>query len=279
MNILKSIDKFMLSGFAFSVILSFGLYIVGVDTISSVIIGLLGTILTVQLDQVARMENAILKDKLSVQTYKKIENATLFTNALFRIIDKSNIISESITNSTFQARALLEIEKLRDFLDALSKGQLLTGFRENEIILSLMEGSENEFIVTSPSLVDDNWWDTPMGEKFWQANVAAIKRRVKITRIFLFETETLNDDQKKRMKQHQLAGVNVLWITIEQIPVDFRISAGVFDNNVGYQLNQAADGSVSDYVFTIDQSSVRKLTNKLERLAFMSNQYNPEDTI
>jgi len=222
MNPLKLLDRFVLAGISASVVLSLVLYIVGVDTVSSLIVGLLGTVLTMQVDLMGKTERAIARKDANTDLIGRIEQASGFQELLFEIIEYAFRVSNRISDEWFRQRAVLEMERLKDFLQALSKGTLQTGPIDNDALILLMNQAKKQLVVTSPTSTDEDWWLSPRGRKFWQANIDAVQRGVGVTRIFLFEESTGNIQEV--MQEQLLSGVNVYGVRYADLPVDLRVS-------------------------------------------------------
>jgi hypothetical protein len=271
MKTIKFIDKFLAAGIVASIMLSLLLYFSGVDTISSLIIGLLGSILTLQIDQIARVEQSSERIEQKSDLAHKIDNSQHFRDLLRELISKTVQAENTISNDFFMNRAAIEIERTRDFMDELSKGRLRTGQNENDLILQLLDRATSQMIVISLASANDMWWDSPMGKKFWEANLAAIQRKLQIIRVFVFDKQT--PEREKIMKKQASQGIKVFWVKQDELPLELRASLAIFDDKVGYQIIQTSDGSASGYIFTMDESDIRRMKRVAERVIFMSNQY------
>lgn len=275
MNVTKYIDKFLAVGIVTSLTLSLILFFSGVDTVSSIIIGLLCTILTLLIDMIARIEKTIERYNVDIDIAQKIEKSN-FRDMLNEIVEYTYVVETSKVNKAFLKSLILQMEQFKDFMSELSKGRLHTTPNENDLILQLISEAKSYIRVTSlPSVSAQDWWKTTIGKKFLDANGEAIKRDVKIERIFI--VDEYNAEWSRLMRSHFERGVSVFWVRLTDLPSEMRISLAVFDNKVAYQIIQSSDGKISGYLFTVEISEVRKMERIAERIMFMSNKYSPEE--
>lgn len=268
----RHIDRLLIVGTSISILIALILYFSGVDTLQSLIVGILGIVLTIQIDFIGRLEHLAIKNTSDTRLLQQIGTSGVFRDLLVEVVGYcARIASGNLRLELFAKRAVIETERYRDIMMRLSRGELRTGPYDNDAIVYLINMAKDRLDVVSLSSANDEWWDTPMGEKTWKANVDAIARGITITRVFIFDEYT--KAREATMQKHEASGVKVHWSLIDDLPVELRVGFAVFDDWVCYQIVQTADGRVAEYVFTYDEADVRKLKHCFERVLFVSHQF------
>lgn len=210
-----------------------------------------------------------------MELLRKIEDTRENKDLLIELINYTFIIVNNIDNPFFKSQTKIETEKLRDFLLECSKGKLKLPSGHNDFIIEALEKTKETFMVTSPHTIDYEWWETARGKKFWDANVEAIQRGIRIVRIFII-VEPNEKIEKTFLTQHK-SGVEVYYIKASETPIELRYAFGVFDKFLSYELTQTFEGTVSGYTFSINQADIRRVERMMERLLFFSIKF--EDKI
>lgn len=228
----KYTDPILLIGIFISILISVALTIITKDTLASFAVGLLSTIIALQIDLLARMEKAerllldasglssLVARRLTNENFRQLVNCYEEIKKYnfahyYRIADE--IINKSKVEICNIATGMAIVEQRSD----LSFG--MRGFQ------SAMQE------VKSIHLGEMDFWNSDEGQRFLKTNAAAIKRGVKVTRLFVLGPEEVLNYSKVLLTQKKL-GVNVLIMPPGPLDHEFVIT----DNRilVNYEIDE-----------------------------------------
>lgn len=257
-------DKFQIIGFIVSASVSIGLIVAGQDTTTSVILGFVLAIITQLFDlqlRLAKLEEKFLNaNSLSQALYK---DDWLFPK-IHQIVESYLAVKE-MWFELFRLEAQTLIEECRDTLHLLSENHMVA-FPQSKYRL----GSEAIEKYTKKSIKgifisDINYWRQSYGGKYWKVNEDLIRRKVKITRIFVYKPEVLRN-ALDILERQQKIGIDVFVASIDNVPAHLVKHMLMIDDKV-YSISEIAnDGNVISERITIDSLEVDQMINQFDHL-------------
>jgi hypothetical protein len=252
------IDPILLIGLFISITITVLLVWSGNDTLSGLIVGLLSTIITLLIDLIGRLQKAE-KTFLDVARFEQIlanpwvgkilrEQTELYSKIYSFKFPHFNRIAEAAT-SEFQMR-----------LAEIASGEVVVPTKtdlEYSGAIGLNEVQREAKFIHADIL---EFWKTPFGLKILELDRQAIRRKVRITRVFPLP-EPYSSSDLNILKTHADAGIRVLVIDPNRISSEFAI----FDDRVVVEYNIQKDNYGYERII-IDPSKVKRKTQEYDFL-------------
>jgi hypothetical protein len=271
----KFLDPILIVGVLSSIILSFILYTLGLDTYPSTIIGLLGTIITLQIDVIGRTESAVEKTIQYNTSWRTLEQIPWFKENIEQIIQACYLVDHDSHNDIFVENAKAEIERCRDNLLELSRGQLRTIFQDSQLMLRATERTRQSLKAVSVSNPQTGfaWWNGPVGKRYWNSNKDALRRGIVTERIFAYSTWT--EELARIVAEHSKEGVKVYTVKLEDLSPNLRVGSIIFDQDFAYELRLSSDGQPVEHLWSIHTSDISRKTKNFHTVKSLATEYRP----
>jgi|SRR5215475_33497 len=255
----------LLAGVTLSALLSVMLVVVGVDTPSSAIIGLVGTTISLLLELMLRatkMEQKLIET--AGFSREMIRNPELF-EALSSIAGDYRKTVDASAYKLFAERAKDVLSTCQDDLHNLVEGHMVLP-PLSQFSFGLKGLTEIRHSIKATSYVDaEAFWNGVAGAKYFQANVNLVDRGVRITRIFIGDRATVQRLESIILR-HRRAGMQVLVVLAEEIPRELCEDYLIGDDRVLVQLLLTREGVARAEKISIDPNEVRRSISSFDRL-------------
>ena len=270
------IDSTLVVGALISLILSLIAFIISTEIITSTIICLLGIIITIQIDQIARIEQGLKKNTQYSQLWEKMEDPDWLFPLINEIADSTKSIISNNTNEHFSNNTKSEIEKCRNHLQDLARGRMLTDYTDSEPVISAVKNAKLNIYGVSISNVDMTYWYSGVGKRFWTLNLKAAEANVKVERVFVYEK--MVEPMRKIIEQQANANKNIHIYTIqrEDVPADLRIDMTIVDNVFMYEAVLNSDGVPIQNLYSVNISEINRNLTRFNMIKNLSEEYHPE---
>jgi hypothetical protein len=215
----KIIDKFQITGFILSAIISIMLIVTKQDTIASVSLGLILAVLTqlfdLQIRQSASEERLIKAIALTPTLYR---DEWLFKNVQ-QIVSEYGVVKCNWFK-LFRLRASDAIKESKNVLHSMAEGYMIVESHSRYSFGSddFRTAFARKFI-KAVAATDASYWKSRRSEDYFQASVNAVHKGVSITRIFVYPQETLCEIVDELEKQRRV-GIEVYVANPCNIPQD-----------------------------------------------------------
>jgi hypothetical protein len=260
-SILQNMDTIQLSGFLISAFVALALIFTGNDSISSAILGFVLAILT-QLFDIQKRQN-------------DIEQRILRANALSQNLYKDDWLLQRIEHiisdydivrgkwyEGFRIRAKNAITDCYEVIHGLAEGYMIVG-PKSPFSFGILGIKDAEKTLKAVTLSDSSFWDGIYGENFLKANADAMKRGVKIVRIFMNTPESLRAIEASIRKQHEM-GIDVYVLATEDIPKQLHDDVVIMDDRYLNKTEFTGSGKVKEWRITIDPIEVEQACRKFD---------------
>jgi hypothetical protein len=273
LRIAELLDPVIIIGVLFSIGLSIVLYFVGVDTITSVIIGLSGTTISLLLDLLARGKQL---EKLVLETFglsSDLNADSWAKERLVEIIQSWKKILEADYHPLLLQIAKLRTQDARDDLVAIASGEIVTDATENRLLAVVVEEAKSS--VKAASMVSLDFYNSSAGQKYLKINYEAVKRGVNLTRIFI--VDELTTEKAHLMNEMVKNGIDV-WSVMENLVPDELISAFVIsDDYLVWTTEFTPDMQFREHHISIKSEDVLRNSNKFDNLKWLAEKYVPKE--
>ncbi len=203
---LRLADPLLIGGILFSISIGVIMVISRNDTLSGLTIGLLSTLVTLGFDLVVRQAKTE-KTLIEAMEMSQIFADEVVRDSLKEIGDSYQII-KSYDYDVFSRVAEASIQECRIKTSELASGSLrFEGTSVQELGSIEYENAKDHIKVMHKN--DMDYWISPFGKNYFERNLEALRRKIKITRIFL-----ISDEEAKKyihiLQKQEEAGIEVI---------------------------------------------------------------------
>jgi hypothetical protein len=275
---LRFLDPILIIGIGVSVVTALILVLIGQDQVASLLIGLVITVMTLLIDIIARL-------KESEERIVKISalGETLASEpSLFRMLQQITNDYRSVKEQNFDLflrRMNVALTDCRDVLHGLSEGYLATDIY-SEFSFGITGIKSVQKTLNAVQYANPAYWRTKFGEKYSQLNEEAVKRGVKVTRLWIQGRETLENFRDVITSQESM-GIQVLLAESQDIPRDLREDFAIVDSKMLVKLEMTREGESKLERISIDPIEVEKaerIFELLQRYARTPSEYYRQGT-
>ena len=259
-------------GLAISVGLPIILILIGTETVGSVLLGLATTILSLLLEIIVNARKSeqrlIAATKLS---YDLVQDHQVF-DAVCTIVDDYLRLMKTPRLGLFSDRAVNALSECKDIMHNLVEGYMLLP-PLSPFSFGIKGLDEVKVSLKATSYVDaEDFWNGVAGEKYFQANVALVKRGVKITRVFIGDRTTLATIKPIILK-HRDSEIRVLIALADEIPLELCSDYVIADDRVLVQLELTREGVARGERISVDPQEVSHARDNFDRLEGCAYKY------
>lgn len=244
-----------LVGIALSASLSAVLDLTNLATgVESLLAGLIGTAISLQVDALARAERRFELRGL-------VRGDPWLAAALTPIVEGTRQAVEAYPDTRIAAEARRRYERFRAETDQLRAGRIVRPDQDFQDLFGAtgtathrLEAVTNVMPRASGEL---SWWNSDAGRHHWRLNLDALARGVQITRIFIF-TE-LTPELRALVDRQRQAGVRVGLLPSATVSRSLHVNAVLFDGTSAWEARMSAHGEISENVFTVNAGDLERL--------------------
>jgi hypothetical protein len=274
-KMLQFLDPLLVTGIIVSVFSAMVLVLLGKDEVSSMVIGLLITVITLLIDFIGRLK----------ETEAKLLSANALGTVLIQNPELHKIVSE-ISNSyllaqasgfdLFQLRSQDSLHECKDVLRGIANGYItVEAAGKYSYGKRGTENAQNE--VKAVAYEDIESWRTEHLKGVIESNAVAIKRGIKIQRIFIVSSETMAKATDV-LQAHKKAGVDVLTIPPDDLlSTEYLESYMIVDNKVVVVFSYTRDGKrFRGEKISIDSVEVGRYISKFNAMSRKARRFENE---
>lgn len=244
--------------------------ITSAPAILGLIVGLLGVSITLLIELIIRMERQ--------------NHLTSRAQQLVDVFNKAPTIADDVEHAVETAGAVLRgglplyseaVEQasaeFRQKLEELSRGDYHVKITSVALLTSQARTTKASIKATSIVTMNENWWISPAGAEYWEENVRALERGVRISRVYIFEGAR-SAQMTDLMAQQAKAGVSVYHIDKSVLDSELHIDVVIFDDRGVYEIEPGVRGN-SKRMFKTNPVDVRIASQRFEQILQHIMQY------
>lgn len=264
------IDPFLVTGITISVFISLILYLTGTDTAISILIALVGSVVTLQIDLFARIDRLKIESNEAQTLYMKIHSNIPFVEKLLSLLDRAEGIKGQ-TDEILLSVAKREIDEVNENLRSIELGRVEVDYWHSDLLLKCVERSQQQIRAVSPMEVDRAWWKSAIGRNYLQIHCQALERKVSIIRIF--PVDIFDDEAKEIMESQYNIGIKVYYLPANHLTEELQKTFVLFDR---YALNRTvvADNREMNF-YSVNRSDIDKYEQYFLRTLALATLYEP----
>lgn len=238
---LNFLDPTLTIGVLVSIFLSIILVLLGNDEVNSLIVGLTVTLVTLAIDVIGRIKESENRVLQAVKLGTLLDTNGDLHTTISEIVE-SYLASQKMPLDLFRQRSKDTLLDCKDVLSGIQKGYMNVevagkysyGRKGAESSLSSIKAVAYEDIAS---------WRTEHLKGVVKANAEAVKRGVKVERVFILKKDSV-EAAKDVLEIHKNSGVNVHLITPDDLPkTELLESFMIVDDTVLVVFYYTRDGS------------------------------------
>jgi hypothetical protein len=226
--------------------------------VESLLAGLLGATISLQLDATARAERRFELRRLLADPHWLGEVMTSASDA-------AREIGRRYPGTVLEDEAKQRLQRAAAGLAELTGGSLV---REHGDYQDLFEGTRRctgTLHALTNVAAEPQWWTSEVGRSHWRLNEAALARGVRIRRVFIGHEPT--DPVLAVMREQARAGVEVSWARVSALPRAGHLNLVVWDGSSAWRAQMSPHGEIAGNVFVLDRQAVHDLERAFELCA------------
>lgn len=262
----KNLDTLQIVGFVISAGVSAILLVTGQDTISSITLGFVLAALTQLFDLQKRHSDS----------EERILQASALSEALFRdewlLVNIRQIVSDyfsverrDVQRDFFLEKARNSIEECSMTLTELAKGRVTVTREEQMVVLEELLRTARVQARGVSYITFQNWWRTQVGRNYLLENERAIRKGIRITRIFISPRDRVQELRDLAVEHHKI-GVDVYIAIEEEQPSELLESYLIVDDTIVSKSQIILGGQFQRAVITAEPHEVKKLIHNFNWL-------------
>lgn len=256
-------DPVAVIGILLSVSLSLALDLTNAATgVESLLAGLMGTTISLLVDALVRAERRFeLRSLMSGEPW--------LTSAVAPIVQGTREATENFPGTRVAAEARQRFDRF-----VVETGQLRVGrivrpaadyqdmFAATRECRSRLDALSNVMPRASGEL---SWWTGEVGRHYWSLNLDALRRGVRITRVFAYAEMT--DELRDLLDRQRRAGVRVGLLPWRAVDPSLHLNLIVWDGTSAWEARMSAHGEISENHFTVNPDDLGRLGRAFDACA------------
>jgi hypothetical protein len=238
------------------------------SVVLAVAIGLAGTVLSLQINVVAKLDRSSDLDRA-------LRSVAWLRPLLLTIAESAAAIETDERLEPFRPNAKKDVQQCVTNLQGISHGQLRARVGEG-ILERRTDQARRSIIATSIQQMDVPRWQSDLGEKYWQANINAIKRGVVIERVFVYRE--WSQELQKLVCEQARQGVQTHAVDRELVPAELMIDMAVWDDAFTYQFELNSEGDPINNLYSVNEVDIARRVEQFEILRSLAKRIEPPKT-
>lgn len=268
-----SLDPVLLIGLLLSLFIPSTVWLLNVSSIeTSTIFSFLGIIITLQIDQIFRLERNKYKGQKYSQLMKDLESIPWLENNIFEMSSSvANIFSDK-NKSHFFAQSKNHILMCKSIIQKIESGYLETPYDDVQPLIDSVESTDKIMRAISVTAIDVDFWNSAEGEKLWKANEDAL-RRISIERIFVLTQ--LTPDIEAVIQRHHESGVDCYLVNEDKLRNSSIEDIIIFDEAMAYRAIVNAKGDPVKNSLSSNPIDIAQKIKHFNKIKTLSKKYEP----
>ncbi|MEU0551442.1 hypothetical protein [Micromonospora sp. NPDC005979] len=267
-------DPVALVGITLSITLSVLLDLTGAASgVESLLAGLMGITISLLVDSLARAER-----RFHLRTL--LEGPPWLAHTATEVVVAMREATEQHAGTRVAVEARRRYEQFRLEAEQFAQGRVIRRGDEAEDLLGAtracvhrLDALTNVMPRASGEL---SWWRSEIGRRYWEANVEALRRGVRITRVFVYAT--LTDELSDLAGRQRAAGARVGLLPFGAVGPHLLVNLTLWDSSSCWEARMTAHGEIGENQFSVNRADVERLTRVFDACASAATFEDPTPT-
>jgi hypothetical protein len=260
-----------LGGILLSVLLATLSWRIGsANAVESVILGLIGTILSMQFAILVRQEE-------HYEFAELLAGPAWLRDSIKKVAADGAVISTDFRGTPIEQEARHLLQDFRADFSSLRLGRLRRGPEDSHYLIQHARDAKSQILAATnvgQGIGSPHWWRGGGGVAYLKENKAAVQRGVLIQRIVIY-SEDQRKDAFDLAAEHHAAGIQVKLALRETLRPEQRINYAIWDGQVSWEAQMNADGNPVATIYCVEAADIRRLTEIHRALWTNSIDYTP----
>jgi hypothetical protein len=192
-----------------------------------------------------------------------LEGVPWFSESFFALAERTTEIAREFPNSQIVQETRNKYEALQNDLDDLRRGRIIRSGNDYELLLMGMQRSSAVVEAATNMLSARNgagltsWWQSDIGRHYWDLNVEAIRRGVRIIRIITYVEMT--SDIADLVASQRATGVEIGLLRRGSVDPALYLNFAAFDEVGAWEARMNAHGLIVANIYTINSHDVGRI--------------------
>ncbi|MFP8961782.1 hypothetical protein ACLIYP_14655 [Streptomyces nanhaiensis] len=254
------LDPIALVGIVLGIVLSIALDVTGAASgVESLLVGLMVTVVSLVLDTAARAERRF-------QLRDLVQTTDWLADSMLSAAGATRRIVEEYPGSVIEAEARQRLHRLAEELGDLSRGRVERPAHDYEHLLAATHACLHRLDAVTNIVGEPVWWRDGVGSAYWQANLDALARGVRIRRVFIIDRRT--DEVAQLMAEQRRHGVEVVEVFVRHQDQDpaLHLNFAIWDDRQAWRAQTNSRGQIMGNLFLANAQDVHELRRLFRRL-------------
>jgi hypothetical protein len=241
-----------------------------VNAVESVILGLIGTILSVQFAILVRQEE-------HHEFVELLTGPSWLRESIKNVAADGSIISTEFRDTPIEDESRRLLESFRADFSNLRLGRFRRGPEDSHYLIQHTQDAKFEIIAVTnvgKGIGSPGWWREGQGRAYLNENKAAVQRGVSIRRVIVY-SEGQHKDALELATEHHEVGIQVKLVLRETLRPEQRINFAIWDRRVSWEAQMNADGNPIATIYCMEAADIRRLTEVHRALWINATVYSP----
>ena len=216
---LNSLDPFLAIGILFSIALSLFLVIIGIDTVDSLLVGLMTATISLIVDLIARLKDSEKKLARTIRLVDLLIQDSQLSDRIYMLVTGYLAAKRGWFN-LFASRADEALAECANTLQALADGYMIAE-PGGDFAFGKKGIEQAKSTVKSISCTPPESWQSSHWKAVLKANAEAVQRGVSITRVFIQDEDT-HARSEEVLAQQREAGIHVFLVSPSELPSKYQ---------------------------------------------------------
>ncbi|MFY1616510.1 hypothetical protein [Micromonospora sp. WMMD736] len=267
-------DPVALVGITLSITLSVVLDLTGAASgVESLLAGLMGITISLLVDSLARAERRFHLRML-------LDGPPWLAHTATEVAASMREATEQHAGTRVAVEAQRRYEQFRLEAEQFAQGRIIRRGDEDEDLLGAtracvhrLDALTNVMPRASGEL---SWWRSEIGRRYWEANVEALRRGVRVTRVFVYAT--LTEELSDLVGRQRAAGARVGLLPFGAVGTHLLVNLTLWDSSSCWEARMTAHGEIGENQFSVNRADVERLTRVFDACASMATFEDPTPT-
>lgn len=240
------------------------------DAVDSVILGLIGTILSVQFA-------ILIRHKEHYEFAELLAGPAWLRESIKGIAADGEVIATEFCDTLIEDAARDLLQGFRADFSNLRLGRLRRGPEDSHYLIQHARDAKSQILAVNnvgQGIGNPHWWQEGRGQAYLKENIAAVQRGVLIQRIIIYSEGQQKEAFGLAKAQHD-SGIQVKLALRESLRPEHRINFAIWDAHVSWEMQMNADGNPIANIHCVGAAEIRRLTEIHRALWANSIDYTP----
>ena len=260
-RLLRSIDPILAVGVTFSIALAVVLVLIGQDQVTSLLIGLVVTTITLLIDTLGRQKDSEQRIVEAFELGRALSSNPRLIEITRQITEDYHTV-EKLASDPFPKIAEETLVECKEVIHGLAEGRYTASDPSKYFYgAPIMNAAARSAKAVAYGGID--WWKREGAEAYVISNIEAVKRGVRVVRVWVYRKNTLLRN-KDVIERQEKAGIVTYITTPQQLSPNLLEDYMVVDERLLIKLESTLGGGSKATSISTDPNKVKQALSNFE---------------